>query len=41
MGHALNDVSEQNYGHREWRIEELRAFIDAIPSDTPHVAPAI
>ena len=41
MGHALNDVSETNYGMREWEIEELRDFIYAIPADTSHVRPLI
>ena len=41
MGHALNDVSETNYGLREWQIEELRDFIYAIPADTTHIRPVI
>lgn len=41
MGHALNDVSETNYGMREWEIEELRDFIYAIPADTSHVRPVV
>lgn len=41
MGHALNDVSETNYGLREWKIEELRDFIYAIPSDTSHIRPVL
>ena len=41
MGHALNDVSETNYGHREWEIDDLRGFIEAIATDTGKVRPAI
>jgi integrase len=41
MGHALNDVSETNYGHREWEIEQLKSFICTIPSETTHIRPPI
>ena len=41
LGHALNDVSETNYGLREWEIEELRDFIHAIPADTLHIRPVL
>ncbi|WP_093256784.1 hypothetical protein [Rubrimonas cliftonensis] len=41
MGHGLNDVSETNYGHREWKMTQLRDFISTIPNDTAHIRPVI
>ncbi len=39
LGHALNDVSETHYGHREWLMSEMRDFVHAIPADTTHIRP--
>ena len=41
MGHGLNDVSETHYGHREWKMEELRDFIETIPVETAHIQPVL
>jgi integrase len=41
MGHAINDVSEECYGRREYGLDQLYAFICCIPNDTKHVEPCL
>ncbi len=41
MGHAMNDVSETNYGPASEDVMDLKGCIDRIPADTLHVCPAI
>jgi integrase len=41
LGHAINDVSENHYGKREYPIERLADFISEITSESSHICPPI